>query len=51
MDQRIQAIEARQKVERPDFRVGDTIRVFVRIREDEKTRIQPFEGIVIARKG
>ena len=33
----------------PDFRAGDTIRVQVRIREGEKSRLQAFEGICIAR--
>ncbi|MBD3366249.1 50S ribosomal protein L19 [candidate division WWE3 bacterium] len=33
------------------FQVGDTVRVLYKIREDEKTRIQPFEGIVISLKG
>lgn len=32
------------------FRVGDTIRVHVKIVEGEKERIQPFEGVVIRRK-
>ena len=31
----------------PEIRVGDTIRVEVRIREGEKERIQAFEGVVI----
>jgi large subunit ribosomal protein L19 len=35
----------------PDFRAGDTVRVHYRIIEGDKTRIQPYEGIVIARKG
>lgn len=35
----------------PDFRVGDTVKVHVRIIEGEKERIQVFAGIVIARKG
>ena len=35
----------------PDFRVGDTVRVDYKIKEGDKERIQPFEGIVIARKG
>lgn len=36
----------------PDFRVGDTVRVYVKIQEEEeKTRLQAFEGIVIARRG
>lgn len=52
MDPRILQIEKTQlRKDRPAFRVGDTVRVYVRIHEDEKTRIQPFEGIVIARKG
>jgi large subunit ribosomal protein L19 len=34
----------------PDFDVGDTVRVSVQIIEGQKTRIQDFEGIVIARK-
>jgi large subunit ribosomal protein L19 len=35
----------------PDFRVGDTVKVFYRIREEKKERIQPFDGVVIAVKG
>ena len=35
----------------PEFEVGDTVRVDVRIREGERERIQAFEGTVIARKG
>jgi large subunit ribosomal protein L19 len=39
----------------PDFNPGDTIRVHVRLREGEgekaKERIQPFEGVVISRRG
>ncbi len=35
----------------PSFRVGDTVKVDVTIKEGDKTRIQPFEGIVIGRKG
>jgi large subunit ribosomal protein L19 len=34
----------------PAFRVGDTVRVHVRIVEGEKERIQVFEGIVIRRR-
>jgi large subunit ribosomal protein L19 len=34
----------------PDFRVGDTIRVHVKIVEGEKERIQPFEGVVIRKR-
>ncbi len=39
------------KAEVPGFRVGDTVRVSVNIREGERERIQAFEGTVIARKG
>ena len=35
----------------PEFRVGDTVRVGVRIIEGKKERVQAFEGVVIARKG
>lgn len=33
-----------------NFKAGDTVRVFVRIQEKGKTRLQAFEGLVIARK-
>jgi len=36
---------------RPDFAVGDTVAVHVRIKEGDKTRTQVFSGTVIARKG
>ncbi len=35
----------------PEFRVGDTVRLDVKIIEGKKERIQAYEGIVIARKG
>lgn len=35
----------------PEFRVGDTVKVGVRIIEGKKERVQAFEGIVISRKG
>lgn len=34
-----------------DFRVGDTVRVHLRITEGERERVQAFEGIVISRRG
>jgi large subunit ribosomal protein L19 len=42
-------IERKQhrKVALPDFRVGDTVKVSVLIREGEKERAQAFEGVVI----
>ena len=35
----------------PEFRVGDTVRVDVKIVEGKRERIQAFEGVVTARKG
>lgn len=35
----------------PEFRVGDTVKVGVRIIEGKKERVQAFEGVVISRKG
>lgn len=35
----------------PEFRVGDTVKVDVKIIEGKRERIQAFEGLVIARKG
>lgn len=35
----------------PEFRVGDTVRVDVKIKEGKRERIQAFEGIVIAIQG
>ncbi|MEK7566841.1 MAG: 50S ribosomal protein L19 [Patescibacteria group bacterium] len=40
-------IDARAKL---DFNSGDTIRVWQRIKEGDKSRLQAFEGLVIARK-
>ena len=34
----------------PEFRVGDTVRVDVKIVEGNKERIQAFEGVVVSRK-
>ncbi len=38
------------KTELPEVRVGDTVRVHVRIKEGSRERIQVFEGVVIAKK-
>ena len=35
----------------PEFRPGDTVKVFVKIKEGDKERIQLFEGLVIKRRG
>ncbi len=48
----IQAVEdnARRKTV-PEFEIGDTVTVNVRIVEGDKERIQPYNGVVIARRG
>ena len=43
--------EESAKKELPEFEIGDTVKVDVKIREGERERIQVFEGTVIARKG
>jgi large subunit ribosomal protein L19 len=49
----IEKFEASQIAEKevPSFRAGDTLRLGVEIKEGEKTRIQNFEGVVIAKRG
>lgn len=48
----IKYVEQKFKKKEPDpFTVGDTVRVHVRIVEGSTTRIQVFEGLVIAIKG
>jgi large subunit ribosomal protein L19 len=47
------AQESQLRKNLPEFRPGDTIRVHVRLKEGEgdKERIQPFEGVVMKRRG
>ncbi len=40
-----------KKIGPEDFRVGDTIRIFYKIIEGDKLRTQPYEGIVISKRG
>jgi large subunit ribosomal protein L19 len=47
----IRSIEQEQLKENvPDFRAGDTVRVYVKVIEGGKERIQPFEGVVITKR-
>ena len=46
---KINAKHLRQDI--PEFRVGDTVKVDVWVKEGKKERIQSFEGLVIAKKG
>lgn len=49
----IEAFESAQiaDAKMPEFRAGDTLKVAVRIREGEKSRIQYFDGVCIAKHG
>ncbi len=48
----IREIEAEQlKENAPEFNVGDTVKVYGKIKEGNRERIQIFEGTVIKRQG
>jgi large subunit ribosomal protein L19 len=49
----IEQFEQAQVAEKniPDFRAGDTVRLAVEIKEGDKTRIQNYEGVCIAKRG
>ena len=52
MNEIIKNIEAEQlKAEPPVFNVGDTVKVYGKIKEGNRERIQVFEGIVIKKQG
>jgi len=52
MNEIIKNIEAEQmKAEAPEFRVGDTVKVYAKIKEGTHERIQVFEGTVLKRQG
>jgi len=40
-----------KKKEDPPFRVGDTLKIHIRVKEGDKTRTQMFEGTCIRRRG
>lgn len=35
----------------PDFKAGDTIKVYIKVKEADKERVQSFQGVVIAIRG
>ena len=52
MNEIIKEIEAAQlKAEVQEFKVGDTVRVYGKIKEGNRERIQVFEGTVLKRQG
>ena len=51
-NQLVEQVTARQiRKDIPDFSAGDTVKVYVRIIENKKERIQIYEGVVIQRRG
>jgi len=49
---KIEMIEKEQmRLDIPDFKSGDTVKVYVKIVEGQKERIQVFEGVVIRKRG
>ena len=51
MNEIIRSIEAKQiRNDRPQFNVGDTLRVWVKVVEGTRERLQAFEGTVIAKR-
>lgn len=51
MNEIIRAIEAEQlRNDLPNFNVGDTVKVYVKIKEGSRERIQMFEGTVIKKQ-
>ena len=50
MNEIIRSIEAKQiRTDLPEIKVGDTVRVWVRVVEGNRKRLQAFEGTVLAR--
>ena len=45
----LEQAQVRQDI--PDFRPGDTLKVHVRVKEGNRSRIQVFQGVVIRRQG
>ena len=51
MNEKIRSIESAQlRTDIPEFRVGDTLRVQVKVVEGSRERLQAFEGVCIARR-
>ena len=50
--EKIKLVEATQlRDDIPDFKPGDTVKVFVKVVEGDKERVQEFQGLVMARRG
>ena len=52
MNEIIKKIEAEQlKAEVPEFHVGDTVKVYAKVKEGQRERTQVFEGVVLKKQG
>ncbi len=52
MNEIIRNIEAAQmKAEAPQFNIGDTVKVYAKIKEGNRERVQVFEGVVLKKQG
>ncbi len=50
-DKMLKKIEEKHYKDRPDVNVGDTVELYLKIKEGEKERVQVFKGIVLSIKG
>lgn len=48
-DRQLEALKLKKDI--PDFKAGDTVRVGFKVTEGNRTRVQNYEGVCIARKG
>jgi large subunit ribosomal protein L19 len=51
MDDLIRALEEEQLRQWPEFKPGDIIRIYERVSEGARERLQPFEGVVLKLSG
>lgn len=49
--EKIKLIEQKYMIKVPDFNVGDTIKMMIKVAEADKIRLHPFEGTVIKKTG
>ena len=49
--QTIKNVESKYKKDLPDFTVGDTVKMMIKVEEGDKVRRHPFEGTVIRKTG
>ena len=51
MERIVQLERELMRLDHPDFAAGDTVKVYVKIKEGEKERIQAFQGVGISKRG